>query len=207
MADCYSHFLQDDASALSHPDNLLGQLVPLTNLPKVQEDLNTFFVPSLAALPASSVDRPIKKVKTKNVKKSKSVAEVEKLPEWMATFDSGSESDTESAKNAKRPRTRTSQLSIHASIHSVAAHQTVYTALWESVLSSLPLDERWTQRIVTGLHGERGMLSNMRAERRIGVADWLGSLVDRGGANAMLAMNGLYILMTQFNLCVPSLSW
>lgn len=38
------------------------------------------------------------------------------------------------------------------------------------------------------------------------MADWLGGLVDRGGANALLAMNGLFILMTQFNLCVSASS-
>ena len=30
----------------------------------------------------------------------------------------------------------------------------------------------------------------MKSERRVRVADWLGSLVDQGGPKAMLAMNG-----------------
>ena len=135
--------------------------------------------------------------------KSKRKGEIDSLPEWMATYESESDSDTAEAttKGAKRPRTRTTQLSVHAAIHSVPSHQALYTALWESVLAKVPLDDGWTRRILAGLHGERGILGHMRPERRVGVADWLGALVDRGGANAMLAMNGLFVLMTQFNLC------
>lgn len=51
-----------------------------------------------------------------------------------------------------------------------------------------------------GLHGERGILAHFKKERRLRIADWLGSLVDGGGAMAMLAMNGLFVLMTEYNL-------
>lgn len=129
--------------------------------------------------------------------------DVDKLPDWMATFDSdSSSSDTTNVteKAGKRPRARTNQLSIHASIHSIPSHQSRYTDLWEAVFSTVPLDEQWTPKILVRLHGETGILGHMKPERRVRVADWLGGLVDRGGANALLAMNGLFVLMTQLNL-------
>lgn len=209
----FRHVLRNDPKTLAHPENLLGQLLPLTNLPRLQEDLNTFFIPSLADPPSTSLSSS-KKFNTKNAKgkitkkKKKSDGDVEKLPEWMATYESdSSSSDTASTdKGPKQGRVRTAKLSIHASIHSVLSHRNQYTNLWEEVLSTIPLDENWTRRALLGLHGESGILGHMKPERRVRVADWLGGLVDLGGANALLAMNGLFVLMTQFNLYVPKSS-
>jgi U3 small nucleolar RNA-associated protein 19 len=197
-----THALRNDPEPLSHPDNLLGQLVPLTNLPRLQEDLNTFFIPSLAVPASSPTVKKLKPTKSGTKKKRKQDGVVDKLPDWMATYDSDySSSDTPTAeKGSKRPRIRTTQLSIHASIHSVPSHLNQYTSIWEMVLGTLELDENWTRRILVGLHGDNGILGHMKPERRVRVADWLGGLVDRGGANALLAMNGLFVLMTQFNL-------
>lgn len=142
----------------------------------------------------------MKKSRSVRAKKGKAKAEVDALPEWMKAYESSdSESDSE-VQSGKRKRTRTSQLSIHASIYSIASHTSVYTSLWESILSSVPLDEVWTRKILVGLHGEQGMLAHFKKERRLRIADWLGNLVDAGGAMAMLAMNGLFVLMTEYNL-------
>jgi U3 small nucleolar RNA-associated protein 19 len=67
-------------------------------------------------------------------------------------------------------------------------------------LSRVKLDDTWIRKVLVGLHGDKGILGNMKSERRVRLTDWLGTLVDGGGANAMLAMNGLYVLMTQYNL-------
>jgi U3 small nucleolar RNA-associated protein 19 len=178
----------------------MNQLVPLTNLPKIKADLNTFFIPTLSEPPASQSgpSGSAKKTKTKS-KKGKGKEEIDATPDWMAFYESGSEGeDDEPVKAGKRKRT--SHMSIHASVHSIASHQTVYTTLWETVLGQVRLDDVWIRKVLVGLHGDKGILSNMKAERRVRFTDWLGSLIDGGGANAMLAMNGLYVLMTQYNL-------
>ena len=68
------------------------------------------------------------------------------------------------------------------------------------MLGSLELDDNWTKRILVGLHGGSGILGYMLPDRRVRVADWLGGLVDQGGVKGMLAINGLFVLMTQYNM-------
>jgi U3 small nucleolar RNA-associated protein 19 len=201
----FRHVLQAEERPLSDAANLMYQLVPLTNLPKVAADLNTFFIPTLADLPASqsSSSNSAKKPKTKSKKGKGKESDIDATPDWMAFYESGSEAEEDDAAPAKagtKRRIRTSHMSIHASVHSIASHQTVYTALWETVLSQVRLEDVWIRKVLVGLHGDKGILSNMKAERRVRFTDWLGSLIDGGGANAMLAMNGLYVLMTQYNL-------
>ena len=191
------HLLVNEPELFKQSENLLGQLLPLTNLPKEQEDINAFYLPSMEPSPTSSSAGPIKKSK-KSAKKTKK-PELDALPDWMATYDSDSEEGEDEAMTGKK-RQRTTGLSIHSSIHSIPSHLTVYTALWESVLSRLNLDDTQTRRVLIGLHGEKGILGHMRPDKRVRVADWLGSLVDAGGAKAMLAMNGLFVLMTKYNL-------
>ncbi|WVQ89831.1 hypothetical protein IAS59_003595 [Cryptococcus gattii] len=188
-----------------HSDNLLTLTLPLTNLPKVPADINTFYLPFFSSPPPdSNSTATAKKSRSVRAKKGKAKAEVDALPEWMKAYESSdSESDSE-VQSGKRKRTRTSQLSIHASIYSILSQTSVYTSLWESILSSVPLDEVWTRRILAGLHGEQGILAHFKKERRLRIADWLGSLVDAGGAMAMLAMNGLFVLMTEYNFEYPN---
>lgn len=192
-----SHLLTADTACVSDTENLLGQLLRLTNLPREQVDINAFYLPSMATSPNSTSTASIPKKKKANGK-TKKVAEVDALPDWMATYDSASEE--EEITSTGRKRQRTAQLSIHASIHSVQSHTSAYTSLWEAVLGRLRLDDAQTRRVLVGLHGEKGILGHMRADRRVRVADWLGGLVDQGGAKAMLAMNGLFVLMTKYNL-------
>jgi U3 small nucleolar RNA-associated protein 19 len=177
-------------------DAVMAQLAPLTNLPKKQEDINAFFVPGLENAPAEKEEGTSKKAKTKKGKKGKK--ELDSLPEWMETYDSASEGEEEVGGKRKR----TSALGTAAAVHSVAAHTNAYTSAWEATLSR-PLSEGWTRRVLAGLHGERGVLSHWAPARRVRLADWLGGTVDEGGAHALLAMNGLFVLMTQYNLDYP----
>ena len=173
-------------------------LSPLSNLPRVQSDLNTFFISPLALPPSSqSTARPTKKFKLET--KSKVEADLDVAPEWMAAYDSASSSDSEPTET-KRSRGRLSNLNMHTSIHSVTSHISQYTSLWEMVFAKVTLDTAWTRKILLGLHGKDGILSHWKPERRVGLADWLGELADGGGVGGMLAMNGLYALMTQYNL-------
>lgn len=181
---------------LSNTDAVLTQLAPLTNLPKVQGDINTFYLPGLDSPPVSN-----KKAKTgKEDKKKKGKGkELDALPDWMETYES--ESDDEVL--GKRKRERASALGTHAAVHSLPAHVNAYTTAWEEALSRLELGEGWTRRILATLHGERGVLAHWAPARRVRLADWLGGTVDGGGAHALLAMNGLFVLMTTYNLDYP----
>ncbi|WWD21868.1 hypothetical protein CI109_106356 [Kwoniella shandongensis] len=200
-----ANLILSQTTVLPHPQNLLSQLLPLVNLPKLPEDLNTFYIPSFSTPPTSSSSQTVKKLKKTKKGKSKG-GEVDALPDWMKEYESsGSESETETQPGGggKPKRKRISQMSVHASVYSVQSQTTVYTTLWENVLSSVPLDEVSTRKILVGLHGESGILGHFKPERRLRIADWLGSLVDGGGAMAMLAMNGLFVLITQYNFEYP----
>ncbi|BEI94495.1 uncharacterized protein CcaverHIS019_0700670 [Cutaneotrichosporon cavernicola] len=176
-------------------DAVMAQLAPLTNLPKAQADINAFFVPGLETAPEDS-EKKSKKAKTGKGKKGKK--ELDALPEWMETYDSASSDDEEVGGKRKRA----SALGTAAAVHSLAAHTNAYTSAWEGVLSR-PLSEAWTRRVLASLHGERGVLSHWAPARRVRLADWLGGTVDGGGAHALLAMNGLFVLMTLYNLDYP----
>jgi U3 small nucleolar RNA-associated protein 19 len=179
-------------------DNLLNMVVPLTNLPKAAGDLNAFFVPGLETPPAK--EKSDKKAKLAKGKKAK--RDIEELPDWMETYESGGSDNEGAAAGGKR--VRTGALGTHAAVHSVAAHTSAYTQLWETLLGRLALEPIWVRRILAGLHGERGILAHWAPARRVRLADWLGETVDAGGAHAMLAMNGLFVLMTQYNLDYPN---
>lgn len=184
---------------LAHADNLLNQLVHLIYLPKEQGDINAFFIPGLKASPGKLAKKAKAAKKSKKGKKG----EVDALPDWMEAYDEPSDEDEGGEQLAGKKRQRTAALGTAAAVHSLAAHTAAYTAAWEGVLA-YPLEKGWERRVLAGLHGERGILAYMAPARRVIVADWLGGTVDRGGAHAMLAMNGLYVLMTAYNLDYPN---
>lgn len=210
-ADQSRRYLQ--TQQLAHPANLLAQLLPLTNLPTKADHINAFWVTALATPPsAGAAPKKTKGIKKKEKKakgdKQKKKAELDALPSWMTTYEEDS-SDADEIDNAGPvaisaggKRKRTNVLGVHQAVHSVPSHTAVYSALWEAVLARLTLDTYWTRMILVALHGSKGILAHMGTERRIRVADWLGGLVDRGGSEGMLAMNGLFVLMTQYNLYV-----
>lgn len=204
----YSNVIQQEGRSIPNAGNVMNQLVPLTNLPKVQDDLNAFFVPALASPPpGSSTGAASSSKKQKGAKSKKGKGketELDATPDWMAYFESDNEDEDDDApaKAGTKRRVQTSHLSIHASVHSIPSHQTVYSVMWETTLGQVRLDDYWIRKVLVGLHGEKGILGNMKVERRVRLTDWLGTLIDGGGANAMLAMNGLYVLMTQYNLYV-----
>ncbi|WVQ97540.1 hypothetical protein IAU59_004654 [Kwoniella sp. CBS 9459] len=207
-----ANLLQTSPESVIEPTNLLSQLLPLTNLPKQAEDINAFYIPSFSTPPSGNKKAKKAGGSKKGKGKTRYTGEVDALPDWMAEYESsGSEDESDADEGAsngkkgskKRTRQRTSQMSVHASVHSVLSHTTWYTTLWENVLSSLKIDDLWIRKILIGLHGDQGILGHFKPERRLRIADWLGSLVDGGGALAMLAMNGLFVLITQYNFEYP----
>lgn len=180
-----------NAGEIEAEANVLAQLLPLTNLPKVQEDLNTFFLPSMSTNPSKPAKSKKKKTKGK---------EVDALPDWMETYESDSDSDSTPTQGKRK---RASALGTQAAVHSIKAHTNAYTDAFESALFRLPIPPSTTRTILAGLHGERGILAHWAPTRRVRLADWLGTTVDNGGPHAMLAMNGLFVLMTTYNLDYP----
>lgn len=63
------------------------------------------------------------------------------------------------------------------------------------------MDESLAREILIGLHHQ--VLPNMTRGRAIRTADWLGEWVDRGGPLGLLALNGLFILIQDYNLDYP----
>ncbi len=43
---------------------------------------------------------------------------------------------------------------------------------------------------------------NLAKGRIVRITDWLGAICDRGGPLALLSLNGLFVLITQYNLWV-----
>ncbi|WWC87394.1 uncharacterized protein L201_002283 [Kwoniella dendrophila CBS 6074] len=213
---------QSQSSKLSDPSNLLSQLLPLTNLPKLPEDINAFYISTFNEPPSGmNKNKKSKKVNTKKGK-NRYKGEIDELPEWMKEYESenSDQSDLDDdddnnnnvnggkggggkRKKISSTRQRTSQLSIHQNIYSISSHTTYYTNLWENVLSYLQINDGFIRKILIGLHGEKGILGHFKPERRLRIADWLSTLTDKGGSNAMLAINGLFILMTQYNFEYP----
>ncbi|WWC67460.1 uncharacterized protein I206_101368 [Kwoniella pini CBS 10737] len=204
-----SNFIQniDGEQSISNHSNLLAQLGPLVNLPKTPEDINTFYISTFTEPPTTkSLNKKLKKNNKKGKLRYK--GEIDELPSWMKEYesensDSEEEQEQEGKKGTKRIREKVSTLSIHQSVYSLQSHKTQYTNLWENVLSYLKLDDFWIRKILIGLHGEYGILGHFKPERRLRIADWLSTLVDNGGANAMLGMNGLFVLMTEYNFEYP----
>ncbi|WVW79002.1 hypothetical protein I302_100965 [Kwoniella bestiolae CBS 10118] len=201
-----SNYVQ--SQSVVNQSNLFSQLLPLVNLPKLSQDINAFYIPTFSEPPSGlSITKKVKKVNKKG--KTRYKGEIDELPEWMKEYESeGSEvesDDDQPSKGGKnkRKRERTSTMSIHQSVYSVLSHTTYYTTLWENILSVVPLEDHWIRKILIGLHGEYGIMGHFKPERRLRIADWLSTLVDRGGPNAMLAMNGLFVLMTQYNFEYP----
>ncbi len=78
--------LQAHEVKLGHPDNILIAAHAVTNLPREQDDINTFFVPIFDQRPSSA-----ESTKTSGNKKAKKGAkgdkDVDAAPSWMDHYD------------------------------------------------------------------------------------------------------------------------
>jgi len=92
---------------------------------------------------------------------------------------------------------------VHQSLHSLASHRAVFTRLWLRLLPRLSGDERTggglSLRALNVMH--HGVMPHLT--RAVLVMDWVGGCVDYGGVVGLLALNALFILMTEYNLDYP----
>ncbi|KAK7056424.1 Maturation and nuclear export of 40S ribosomal subunits interacting protein [Paramarasmius palmivorus] len=185
------------------PTNLLSILERLNTFPTESEELNAWWVEELGA-------KPPKTKRQKNEGSNDSDEDDAPMDEdndeddWRKFFDEDTTAKT--TPKSKTPLGRVHTLTIHQSLHSLASHRAVFTRAWLSLLPklSIPGDANATKalalRVLNVMH--RGVLPHLT--RPVLVMDWIGACVDYGAAVGLLALNGLYALIKEYNLDYPS---
>ncbi|KAJ9101853.1 hypothetical protein QFC21_003193 [Naganishia friedmannii] len=189
--------------------NILAILLPLNNLPKEADDINNFYFQHLSTSPLG------KGKKSKSNSSKRNPAGTGSGQDWMAYYESsdddGSDDDEnkiviDSKTGKKRKRGKAAgqhkkvKKSILGQVWSVESHVRLFTDCWLGVLN-LPLTVHETRAILLVLHST--IFPNMVKGRVVRMTDWLSTLCDRGGPLALLSLNGLYVLMTSYNLEYP----
>ncbi|KAI0713329.1 ribosome biogenesis protein Noc4 [Earliella scabrosa] len=202
-------FLRDAAILISKhpyseapqlPGNLLSILERLTTFPTKPSELNSWWVEELGTKPPAS-------------KKSKGDEDEDDAPgesgegdeedDWRKFFDDPPAKP--SAEGKKGPAGRVHTLTIHQSLHSLAAHRAVFTRAWLALLPQLSLGsteatKAYSLRVLNVLH--RGVIPHLT--RPILIMDWVSASVDHGGTVGLLALNALFTLIKEYNLDYPS---
>ncbi|KAJ3886323.1 CBF-domain-containing protein [Lentinula edodes] len=140
--------------------------------------------------------------------------------DWRKFFDeqnTNRESNTKKDNLGERIKGRKHTLTLHQSLHNTPSHRAAFTHAWLALLSRLSgyssknndvdvedvedtKDLELAVRALNVMH--RGVLPYLT--RPVLVMDWIGACVDYGGTPGLLALNALYVLMTEYNLDYPS---
>ncbi|KAF7967238.1 hypothetical protein HWV62_35089 [Athelia sp. TMB] len=180
--------------------NLLSILERLRTFPTAPSDINKWWVPELGAKPPSKS----KKSPAPGESDSEDEEPKEGEDDWRTFFDEPNE-DAAKAKGKAVPRLH--KMNLHQSLHAIPSHRAVFTRAWLGLLPHLSPSsgqqdtrrkeqEKLAVRALTTLHST--VLPHLT--RPILVMDWVGGCVDAGGVVGLLALNALFILMTQYNL-------
>jgi len=186
----------------------LALLLPLNNLPQKADDINEFFIPELATRPAglSKSKKPKSSEEDGREKKKGKPPAGNVTPDWMAYYESSEdESDDEELISKKRKRGEKKadvkpgggKRGMHAQIWSVESHRKGFTSAWLGLLS-LPMNDAQIRSVLLVLHST--IFPNLVRGRVLRITDWLGSICDRGGPLALLSLNGLFMLIMQYNM-------
>ncbi|KAI0637313.1 ribosome biogenesis protein Noc4 [Trametes polyzona] len=182
------------------PGNLLSILERLTTFPTKPAELDSWWVEELGT-------KPPKPKKSSEADEDEDEAPAgqdgaDEEDDWRKFFD---EPEQKPSAEKKGITARVHTLTIHQSLHSLAAHKAVFTRAW---LALLPLLSRGSVeetkarslRVLNVLH--RGVIPHLT--RPILIMDWVSSSVDHGGTVGLLALNALFTLMKEYNLDYPS---
>ncbi|KAJ2925280.1 hypothetical protein H1R20_g11839, partial [Candolleomyces eurysporus] len=188
---------------LSASKNLLSILEKLSTFPTEQAELNEWWVPEFGAKPPKpkgangdeDEDEPMPKEDEDEVE-----------DDWRKFFE-----DEPAPQDIKQKSSRLHKMTIHQSLHSLSSHKAVFTRTWLTLLSRLALTGRESEeeqqekkilavRVLNVMH--RGVLPHLT--RPVLVMDWIAGCVDYGGSLGLLALNGLFTLMKDYNLDYPS---
>ncbi|KAI0371839.1 ribosome biogenesis protein Noc4 [Pilatotrama ljubarskyi] len=191
------------AEAPQLPGNLLSILERLTTFPTKPSELNSWWVEELGTKPPKpkrSADGDDDD--DDDVGMGEGDAGANEEDDWRKFFDDPQPKPTEEKKGITA---RVHTLTIHQSLHSLAAHKAVFTRAWLALLPQLSLGSReetkaFSLRVLNVLH--RGVIPHLT--RPILIMDWVSSSVDHGGTVGLLALNALFTLMKEYNLDYPS---
>ncbi|KAI0670714.1 CBF-domain-containing protein [Trametes maxima] len=187
------------AAAPQLPGNLLSILERLTTFPTKASELNAWWVEELGAKPP----KPKRSADTDaDEDEDPGDAGADDEDDWRKFFD---DPPAKPAEEKKGITARVHTLTIHQSLHSLAAHKAVFTKAWLALLPQLSQgsleDTRASSlRVLNVLH--RGVIPHLT--RPILIMDWVSSSVDHGGTVGLLALNALFTLMKDYNLDYPS---
>lgn len=201
--------------------NLLSILERLTTFPTKASELNAWWVEELGSKPSFS-RKPVDECDNEDdVSEEPAGGREEEEEDWRKYFDEPVVMTTRSDKKPSAARMHT--LTLHQSLHSLAAHRAVFTKAWLALLPRLSLGSIQTTRasslrVLNVLH--RGVVPHLT--RPILIMDWVSSAVDHGeyqiphsinhddeilvlgGTIGLLALNALFMLMKEYNLCVSN---
>ncbi|CDO68995.1 hypothetical protein BN946_scf184834.g2 [Trametes cinnabarina] len=203
-------FLRDAAIILSKysyaeapqlPGNLLSILERLTTFPTKASELNSWWVEEFGTKPPKP-KRSANEDDDDEEEADAEGADAGDEDDWRKFFD---EPPAKPAGEKKGITARVHTLTIHQSLHSLAAHKAVFTRAWLSLLpqlsrGSLEQTKAYSLRVLNVLH--RGVIPHLT--RPILIMDWVSSSVDHGGTVGLLALNALFTLMKEYNLDYPS---
>ncbi|GAA5968774.1 hypothetical protein JCM11641_000727 [Rhodosporidiobolus odoratus] len=170
-----------------HPhiiSNTITLLESLNTMPTVASELNEWFCSTPSA--KSSLTNP----------KKRKLEDDPRADGSTGVFDSSSESEEEpdtvqQLSAAQRKKSLPVLLSL-------VAHRRVFQDCWLAILA-LPIQEAESKRVLIMLH--RQVLPHMTEPRRL--MDWLVDCADVGGTVGILALNGLFTLITKHGLEYP----
>ncbi|KAG6813337.1 hypothetical protein H0H92_011885 [Tricholoma furcatifolium] len=201
-------FLRDAATLLNTtspktspnlPHTLLAILERLTTFPTEKAELNSWWVSELGAKPPKP--KRVSKQGAEEEESEDDEAEEGDEDDWRKFFD---EEPSKKDNKPQGPGARLHTLTIHQSLHTLASHRAVFTRAWLALLPRLTIAEgdskSLTLRALNVMH--RGVMPHLT--RPMLVMDWVGASVDYGGSVGLLALNALFVLMTEYNLDYPS---
>ena len=178
---------------------MLSFLEHLTTFPTESAELNSWLVEELGTPPP--------KAKASNEEEDDEVDETEKAndndeDDWRKYVEDEVVAEPKS-NDPKKPSIRLHKLTIHQSLHSLASHKAMFTRTWLTLLPLLSVggDEQskaLATRALNVMH--RGVMPHLT--RAVLVMDWIAGCVDYGGTVGLLALNGLFTLIKEYNLCV-----
>lgn len=167
---------------------LLSILERIKEFPQHDKELTRWYIPEFSKTPEKSPSN-----------------DEDEEDDWRKFFDTPEETIEPTQKHG-----RASALPVYKALHVLASHRAVFTRAWMVLLSRL-LSEEDSVRVLKILH--RQVVPYMTPGRVVEIVDWVSGIVHRGAdssapearqAQAFLAMNTLFVLMTQYNLDYPS---
>ncbi|KIJ38924.1 hypothetical protein M422DRAFT_32988 [Sphaerobolus stellatus SS14] len=170
------------------PENVLSILESLTTMPTDASELNEFWVPSFAQKPPKA-----------NGPATTEAEEEEAEDDWRTFFDEP-EAKADSAAPGKGQTQRVYKMSTHQCLHSLTSNRAQFSLCWMALLSHLSSSATLSLRALKFLH--HGVMPHLNKPVRL--MDWIGGCVDFGGSVGLLALNALFILITEYNLDYPN---